>query len=115
MSVHVCTHPGCPELTTRTRCDEHQRTHQNDTRRRYQRNDYGPEWPAVRRRQLRREPCCRHCALDGTTTLATVVDHIVPFHHFATRRAAHAPSNLQSLCKPCHDRKTATQDSAFGR
>ena len=115
MSVHVCAVPGCAELTAGTRCPTHTRDRQNVTRRRYRRNDYGGEWPSVRRRQLRREPTCRSCAGRGVDTPATVVDHIVPFHHFATRRQAHDTTNLQSLCKPCHDRKTATVDSAFGR
>lgn len=113
--MHVCAQPGCPALTDTTRCPTHTRARRAATRRQYRRNDYGPEWPSVRRRQLRREPTCRHCAANGTATAATVVDHIVPLHHFDRRRDAHHPSNLQSLCKPCHDRKTATVDSAFGR
>lgn len=108
--MHVCAQPGCPALTDTTRCPTHTRARRAATRRQYRRNDYGPEWPRVRRRQLAAEPTCRHC---GTT--ATVVDHIVPIHHFADRRSAHDPANLQSLCAPCHNRKTATVDSAFGR
>lgn len=40
---------------------------------------------------------------------------MIPVHYFETHGAANRPSNLQSLCKPHHDRKTATVDSAFGR
>ncbi len=105
-----CAEPGCPELCATTRCTEHTKARRRTTRRQYQRNNYGPTWPKVRSAQLRREPTCRTC---GHT--ATVVDHIIPFQHFPTPHTAHQPANLQSLCAPCHNRKTATIDSAFGR
>ncbi len=109
-----CAEPGCPTLTARTRCDEHTRQQRRTTRRQYQRNDYGPTWPAVRARQLRDEPTCRGFPAPCGRP-ATVVDHIVPIHHFPTTTAAHQAANLQSLCTSCHNRKTATTDSAFGR
>jgi 5-methylcytosine-specific restriction protein A len=45
---------------------------------------------------------------------ATVVDHIIP-HQGDMTLFWDADSNWQSLCKTCHDRKTATEDGGFGR
>lgn len=42
--------------------------------------------------------------------MAEVVDHITPL----TAGGTNDESNLQALCKQCHDRKTATEDGGFG-
>ena len=44
--------------------------------------------------------------------MATDVDHIVP--HRGDARLLYDENNLQSLCKSCHSRKTATEDGGFG-
>lgn len=44
---------------------------------------------------------------------ATVVDHIIP--HKGDQYLFWDRSNWQPLCKLCHDRKTATEDSQFTR
>lgn len=44
---------------------------------------------------------------------ASVVDHIVP--HKGDQKLFWRRSNWQSLCKRCHDVKTATEDGGFGR
>ena len=49
----------------------------------------------------------------GDVVAATVVDHIVP--HKGNEAFMWDESNYQSLCKTCHDRKTATEDGGFGR
>lgn len=69
-------------------------------------------WRAIRERQLCREPLCRHCAAQGVTTPATVVDHI---NGRADRREDYREENLQSLCAACHALKTALEDGSFGR
>jgi 5-methylcytosine-specific restriction protein A len=53
------------------------------------------------------------CSTPGCRKRATVVDHIEPHHGAAEKFFAAA--NLQPLCKPCHDRKTAKHDGGFGR
>lgn len=58
-------------------------------------------WHRLRWHQLQAEPLCRLCAQLGSTTAATVVDHIVP--HKGDHGLFHDPDNLQSLCKTCHD------------
>ena len=41
-----------------------------------------------------------------------MVDHIEP--HKRDQRLFWDTSNWQSMCKPCHDSKTATRDGGFG-
>lgn len=57
-------------------------------------------WRRLRLLQLSTEPTCRYCKEQGRTTLATEVDHIVPWRRGG---AKWDQANLQSLCKPCHD------------
>lgn len=70
-----------------------------------------PEWrdPVVglRAMQLAREPLCRACRRRGRATAAKEVDHITP--HKGNIDLFLDESNLQSLCKPCHSTKTATE------
>lgn len=72
-------------------------------------------WRDLRATQLRQHPLCQ-CPLcregAGAITPATVVDHIHP--HRGDARLFYDPSNLQSLAKACHDRKTAREDGGFG-
>ncbi|WP_460501466.1 HNH endonuclease, partial [Hymenobacter agri] len=65
-----------------------------------------PRWRALRLAQLRKEPCCRTCGEQGRVTPATVVDHMVPYREGADFFDA---TNLQSLCKRCHARKSAQE------
>lgn len=48
----------------------------------------------------------------GVHTPAKHVDHVVPVARGGAELDA---SNLQSLCHPCHSRKTALHDGGFGR
>ncbi|MGA9851855.1 MAG: HNH endonuclease [Gammaproteobacteria bacterium] len=53
------------------------------------------------------------CEKNGKTMLASVVDHIVP--HRGNTTIFWDRTNWQSLCRRCHNRKTATQDSRFAQ
>jgi 5-methylcytosine-specific restriction protein A len=55
---------------------------------------------------LRQHPFCEHCKRRGLATLATEVDHIQPISAGGGILDA---DNLQSLCKPCHSRKTLNE------
>lgn len=112
--LRVCAEPDCPTLTTFARCVTHHRARQNTARARSDRNDYGPDWPTIRRRKLAQNPICQN-ENPPCSSPATVVDHRTPIRHFTVPSAAHHPSNLQSLCKPHHDRKTVLLDGGFGR
>lgn len=63
-------------------------------------------WARVRRNQLAAEPLCRTCG-----AVAHEVDHIVTI---AAGGARYDYSNLQSLCVPCHRKKTVA-DAARAR
>lgn len=64
---------------------------------------YGRDWQRVRTAFLSRFPLCRLCLAGGRTSLATVVDHIVPFADHPRLRLD--TSNLQPLCGRCNSRK----------
>lgn len=74
---------------------------------------YDSRWRAARRAFLREQPLCvRHMA-QGIVESASVVDHITP--HRGDYALFWDKTNWQSLCKRCHDHKTATEDGGLGR
>ena len=111
-----CAQPGCPALVRgETRCEKHARERatryaRQDRRQRGSARERGYDtlWEKVRAQHLASEPLCRACSTEGRTTPAQDVDHIVPFDglHDPLRLD---PENLQSLCRPCHNAKTARQ------
>ncbi len=54
-------------------------------------------WQRMSAEQLAREPNCRRCGRPGK-----IADHIIP----RRQDGADDPSNLQTLCAACHQRKT---------
>jgi 5-methylcytosine-specific restriction protein A len=58
-------------------------------------------WRRRRRLQLKAHPVCAMCAARGLVTTATIADHVVPHHGDWNTFLL---GDLQSLCKPCHDR-----------
>lgn len=107
--LRPCRHPGCPELTREGYCPQHK---PKRAERRVSAQWHGwyslPIWTDdLRPTQLLAEPWCRECARHGRRTRATVVDHITPHRGDWARFIDRG--NLQSLCKSCHDRKTARE------
>ena len=78
-----------------------------DNRRRGHTAIYGNRWRKLRDAFLCRFPLCAQCDKP-----AEVVDHCQP--HNGDLGMFYAWNNLQSLCKRCHDRKTAREDGGFG-
>lgn len=68
---------------------------------------YGKRWQKERINHLVNEPLCRHCLAKGLIVLGNEVDHIIP--HKGKDSLMWDTSNWQTLCKPCHSRKTATE------
>lgn len=67
-------------------------------------HNYGPHWHSTRRSVLDRDRhVCQHCGVGGELD----VHHQVPFRMFGDSEAANHPSNLISLCRPCHRREEA--------
>ena len=114
--LRPCKHTGCPELTREGWCPRHRPKHTRRTSAEYH-SWYGkPIWTKrLRPEQLAREPFCRTCAAKYSPsdprhrTRATVVDHVIPFR--GDWELFVNPRNHQSLCKSCHDRKTAWEQA----
>lgn len=57
--------------------------------------------------QLGKDPWCAVCLEDGLHVMAAEVDHIKPHH--GNSKLFFDENNLQSLCKPHHSSKTASE------
>lgn len=75
---------------------------------------YTAQWKRLRITHLMKEPLCRHCNEKGIVTPAVDIDHIIPINphnawdYDGVRYGSPvSSSNLQSLCKKCHAKKTA--------
>ena len=111
-----CRYPGCAQvLNTPGYCAQHQtKVHRDYSRARkgfdtelgfYQ----SARWRNIRAAVLRDNPLCCGCQTKGVLQLAKVVDHIVPIKLGGERFER---SNLQGLCVPCHNAKTASETAA---
>lgn len=130
-----CTYPACGVLVRdgSGRCDKHKRAEakQLDQQRGTStQRGYGYKWQKARDAFLREHPLCECPDCDAgrkRVTASTVVDHTEP-HRLdqalasgdaaaiaKAQRLFWSQSNWQAMSKPCHDRKTATQDSTFAR
>ena len=117
-----CSHPGCCNLVTSSHwlCLEHwqrcaRESHRRADSKRLNANARGYDkkrWRPMRDLHLSRNPLCAQCQRDDKITEAREVDHIIP--HKGDLRLLYDATNLQSLCKPCHSRKTAREDGGFG-
>lgn len=61
-------------------------------------------WTNLRLSFLKKNPLCADCQSRGVITPANEVDHITP--HRGDMNLFLSTENLQSLCKPCHSKKT---------
>jgi len=73
---------------------------------------YDRKWQKLRLMKLARNPLCEACDAMGDVAAAEEVDHIVPV---ARGGALMDITNLQSLCKMHHSRKTVLEDGGLGR
>lgn len=128
----ICRTPCCGKLLDAPgHCDKHkkaQRKEQDQHRGTAAERGYDSKWTKARGFYLRKHPLCVHCKQEGRVVAAQVVDHTIPHRlkeaidsgdeaRIARARALfwNSENNWMSLCKPCHDRKTATEDGGFGR
>ena len=104
-----CKHPGCPALVPygTSYCEKHKIEHRSDRASAAERG-YGSAWQKARKRFLQMHPLCVRCMEEGKYVKATVVDHVKP--HRGDPMLFWDEGNWQPLCKPCHDRKTMTED-----
>jgi len=61
-------------------------------------------WRKLRAIVLKRQPICTMCQAKHRYTTANVVDHVLPINKGGF---AWELSNLQALCTPCHNSKSA--------
>lgn len=113
----ICRHPSCSVLIDCAGlCETHTRLMQKqvDSKRgsAHQRG-YTSRWQKARETYLQRNPLCKSHEAKGVIVEATIVDHIIP--HKGDQKLFWDTSNWQSLCKTCHDKKTASEDGGFGR
>lgn len=73
---------------------------------------YDDRWRRASKRFLQDHPLCQVHLEDNLLVSASCVDHIIP--HKGDYELFWDEANWQSLCKPCHDRKTASEDGGFG-
>jgi 5-methylcytosine-specific restriction protein A len=105
-----CAEPGCPELTTQTRCPAHHReTRRTADRRRPSSTTrgYDHKWARTRGRYLAHHPICE----DGNCTApAEEVHHLDGLGPLGP--LGHKWVNLEALCKLHHGRRTAHDQPA---
>lgn len=121
MVMKLCCSPGCDELAMpgSPHCDEHAAEAKVRADARRAKAKLGaaaqagaafystPRWRRESKAFLARHPFCAECASLGLDVLAQEVDHRVP--HRGDAGLMWDRSNWQSLCKPCHSRKTARE------
>ena len=83
---------------------EHAHRERNQKRLSRSQRGYDRNWQKIRGRYLSLFPDCVRCGKK-----ATEVDHIIPL----SKGGTHSHNNLQSMCKRCHSKKTAREDSGF--
>lgn len=112
-----CRHAGCPELVDRGYCEKHKRPNYTESQKRYDKRrgttserGYDGRWQRIRLQALQRD-CylCRPCYREGRTTVAVDVDHIIPIKAAPDKRLE--LSNLQSICRECHNKKTSIEST----
>ena len=115
MPWRQCSQGGCPELVRSGRCEEHskqQRQEWHNRRSKEFKSLYSHRWNEYSKGRRRSFPLCAECLRQGKTKVAEATDHIVP--HKGSYQLFWNYSNHQSLCKKCHDEKTA-KEGAFGK
>ena len=106
ITKRYCLRPGCSQKTEASYCEQHkqrERPRQSAARRGYDRR-----WRRFRLWYLARNPLCESCKAKTPPLLlgATDVDHVVPL---ACGGGRYDLSNLQALCRRCHQQKTSQQ------
>jgi len=101
---HPCGHPGCPNLTDKGYCKEHQKEYNaeyNNFHRGYKSSErYGSAWRKIRARYVKEHPLCERCLKEGRLVPVQIVHHILP----KAEGGSDDFGNLMSLCQGCHNK-----------
>ena len=98
-----CSWPGCPKLTAGRYCKTHapRAAAQYEARRDPNvRRRYGRRWRETRDAYAAAHPLCERCLAEGKAVPMDEVHHKVP----VALGGSHDWSNLQSLCRSCHQK-----------
>lgn len=91
-----CPHPGCSQLTSGGRCEQHKRkAWERDEKPKRMR---GRRLQKEREAGLRRNPICQVCHREPSS----IRDHVTPL----AEGGKDDSSNIQYICVDCHDKKT---------
>ena len=71
-----------------------------------------PPWRRFREWFVRRHPLCEMCEREGRTERTVIVDHI---RELKDGGARYDEGNVQSLCRACHNKKTAQEMKKRGK
>jgi 5-methylcytosine-specific restriction enzyme A len=71
-------------------------------------------WRAVRRIVLARDPFCMVHPVDAVPALSAIVHHVIAARKYVDQHGGDEAyffdeSNVQGVCKPCHDATTARE------
>jgi 5-methylcytosine-specific restriction endonuclease McrA len=106
MPAHRCS--GCGHLVTTRRCPTCVQQFDQQRGSSSARGYGSARWRKLRARKLEECPLCSECERSGRLTGATEVDHLQR-HHGPDDPLFWEWSNLDSKCKSCHSRKTASE------
>ena len=110
-----CSNNVCKNICHDLYCDEcrpKQRKNLDRNRGTAHQRGYTSRWARYAKQYRIQNPLCVRCSSENELGPADVVDHIIP--HNGDQELFWDPKNHQSLCKPHHDVKTASEDGGFG-
>ena len=103
-----CSYSMCKDYVTKNgRCDKHQhKAWASSEGKTASERGYGSKWQKIRKQALQRDDhLCQECLKQNIYTQAKDVDHIIS----KAKGGSDELENLQSLCNPCHKKKTAEE------
>lgn len=115
-SLKVCIYPWCNATTYGRYCERHKDDGDKKDKRDAKASRVTPINPIYQTKQWRilskyiiaRDPICKIC----NRAASREADHKTPM---ARGGDPWDENNLQGVCKPCHSRKTATEDGRWAR
>jgi len=113
-SQKPCGYPGCPKLTNKRYCPEHEKA-ESQRYEKYSRDpnhakNYDHAWEKIRSRYLEAHPICEICHQNGKLTPAVLVHHKVKI----TDGGTNDYGNLMALCQECHSQLHAKKGDRWG-
>ncbi|MCL2343359.1 MAG: HNH endonuclease [Firmicutes bacterium] len=110
-----CAYPGCPKLTDKRYCTEHEMLESQRYEKYHRDPDHGKNydaaWEKIRARFLERNPLCEMCREGGKLIPAVLVHHKKSLRDGGTNDYG----NLVALCQGCHSRLHSKKGDRWGK